>query len=243
MATRPDRHATSEVSAAFDQLGRLTLGAHDMTVLLQSVADLARTVLPGDTETSVTLVDEGRPMTAVHTGDIARQCDDAQYGADAGPCLEAARTARVIEIPDLQRDIRWPYFSAEAFDRGVRSVLSVPLPTGQHVIGSLNVYARKPDAFDGPSREVAARFAPYAAVALATMGAYRSARDMADNLEQALQSRATIDQAKGILMERHRITAEQSFQLLAQASMATNRKLRDVATHLVETGELPRPPR
>lgn len=233
----------TSVDAAFDRLGRLTLGAQDMTVLLRSVADLARAVLPGETETSVSLLDGDRPTTAVHTSDLARLCDQAQYQADAGPCLTAARTCMLTEIPDLERDVRWPHFSADAYGRGVRSVLSVPLPAREHVIGSLNVYARKPDAFDETSREVAGRFAPYASVALATMGAYRSARVMADQLETALESRAVIDQAKGILMERHRLTPEQAFRLLAQASMATNRKLRAVALQLVETGELPRPPR
>jgi AmiR/NasT family two-component response regulator len=62
---------------------------------------------------------------------------------------------------------------------------------------------------------------------------------MADNLQTALESRAVIDQAKGILMERHKLTADQSFQLLARASMNSNRKLRDVADHLVATGEFP----
>jgi AmiR/NasT family two-component response regulator len=70
--------------------------------------------------------------------------------------------------------------------------------------------------------------------------AYQRARDMADNLQTALESRAVIDQAKGILMERGRLTADQAFQALAQASMRTNRKLRDIADHLVTTGELPR---
>jgi AmiR/NasT family two-component response regulator len=86
---------------------------------------------------------------------------------------------------------------------------------------------------------VATRFAPYAAVAAGNLYAYQSARDVADNLQTALESRAAIDQAKGILMERHKLTADQALQALAQASMHTNRKVRDVADHLVATGELP----
>ena len=76
------------------------------------------------------------------------------------------------------------------------------------------------------------------------MWAYQSARDMADNLQVALESRAVIDQAKGVLMERYKLSADQAFQLLAQASMHANRKVRDIAEHLVLTGELPgAPPR
>src|SRR3954447_2951179 len=91
------------------------------------------------------------------------------------------------------------------------------------------------------SRHAAQAFGPYAAVATGNMYAYQKARDMADNLETALESRAVIDQAKGILVERHKLTPDQAFQLLAQVSMNANRKLRDVADHLVHTGELPLP--
>jgi AmiR/NasT family two-component response regulator len=74
------------------------------------------------------------------------------------------------------------------------------------------------------------------------MQAYQDARSMADNLQLALEFRAVIDQAKGILMERHKLTADQAFQLLARRSMTTNRKLRDVADQLVLTGQLPETP-
>ena len=71
------------------------------------------------------------------------------------------------------------------------------------------------------------------------MHAYQSVRDRADNLQAALESRAVIDQAKGVLIERYKLTPDQAFQLLARASMNADRKLRDVADHLVHTGELP----
>jgi AmiR/NasT family two-component response regulator len=80
-------------------------------------------------------------------------------------------------------------------------------------------------------------------VAVANMYAYQNARQLADNLEAAMQYRAVIDQAKGMLMERYKLTAEEAFKLLAQASMAANRKLRDIADHLVATGELVTPRR
>src|SRR5205085_5282682 len=103
----------------------------------------------------------------------------------------------------------------------------------------MNIYARRPYAIDEDSRSIATRFGPYAAVATGNLYAYQSARDLAENLQTALESRAVIDQAKGILIERHKLTPDQAFQLLAQASMDANRKLRDVADQLVHTGELP----
>jgi AmiR/NasT family two-component response regulator len=114
----------------------------------------------------------------------------------------------------------------------------VPLPIGEGVSGALNIYAREPNTFDEDSRSAAVRFAPYAGVAVANMYAYLDAQNLAANLQKALDSRAVIDQAKGILMERHKLTAEQAFQVLTRSSMQTNRKVRDIADELVITGEL-----
>ena len=71
------------------------------------------------------------------------------------------------------------------------------------------------------------------------MYAYEDARDMADHLQRALESRSVIDQAKGILMERYKLTADSAFQTLARVSMQTNIKLRELAETLVRTGVFP----
>src|SRR4051794_41165051 len=197
--------------------------------------------MPGNPETSVSLLVKDRPTTIASTGRLATDLDETQYDEGHGPCLHAARTGEVTEIPDTRTDDRWPDYTPRAVEHGSLSSLSIPLaidPDAQ-VTGALNVYARRPDAFDEASRSVATRFAPYAAVAAGNLRAYQSARDMADNLQAALESRAVIDQAKGILIERYKLTPDQAFQLLAQASMGANRKVRDIADELVRTGELP----
>ena len=128
-----------------------------------------------------------------------------------------------------------------AAERGALSSLSVPLriDEDEQVTGAINIYAREPNAFDTASRTAATRFGPYAAVAAGNLHAYQGARDRADNLQAALVTRGVIDQAKGILMDRHKLTADQAFQVLAQMSMKTNRKLYAVADELVHTGDLP----
>jgi GAF domain-containing protein len=233
----------ADPAEALERLGRLSLRELSMDSLLQTVADLTRTVMPGNPETSVLLLVKDKPSTVVSTGQLAVDLDETQYDRGHGPCLHAARTGELTEIADTRTDDRWPDYTPRAVEHGNLSSLSIPLAIDkdERVTGALNVYARRPDAFDEASRSVATRFAPYAAVAAGNLYAYQSARDMADNLQTALESRAVIDQAKGILMERHKLTADQAFQLLARASMTTNRKLRDVADHLVQTGELRHP--
>ena len=105
--------------------------------------------------------------------------------------------------------------------------------------GALNIYAPTPGAFDEDARSAAIAFGPYAAVAAGNVRAYQSARDRADHLEAAMQSRAVIEQAKGVLIERYKLTPDHAFRLLTLASMNANRKLRVVADDLVRTGELP----
>ena len=226
---------------ALERLGRLSLRELSMDSLLQTVADLTKSVMPGNPETSVLLLVKDEPTTVVSTGRLAVDLDETQYERGHGPCLHAARTGELTEIADTRTEFRWQDYVGRAAERGNRSSLSIPLAIDEdeQVTGALNVYARRPDAFDDDSRSVATRFGPYAAVAAGNMYAYQSARDLADNLQAALESRAVIDQAKGVLVERYELTPDQAFQLLARASMNANRKVRDIADHLVHTGELP----
>jgi GAF domain-containing protein len=225
---------------ALERLGRLSLRELSMEELLQTVADLTKSVMPGNPEASVLLLVKDQPTTVSSTGDLATDLDERQYERGHGPCLHAARTGEVTEIPDTRAEQRWPDYTPRAVEHGNLSSLSIPLAIDQdaQISGALNVYARRPDAFDEASRSVATRFAPYAAVAAGNLHAYRSAQDMTANLQTALESRAVIDQAKGVLIERYKLTADQAFQLLTRVSMTTNRKLRDIADELVRTGEL-----
>jgi GAF domain-containing protein len=170
-------------------------------------------------------------------GELAMQLDETQYGQGYGPCLEAAECGQVVEIRDGRTEDRWPDYTPRFLARGALSSLAVPVPAAQLTAG-LNVYAPRAGAFTDDDRRAVLEFASWAGVALTNMDALQDARDLAENLQAALDHRAVIEQAKGILMERHRLTAEQAFRLLAEASMHANRKLRDVAEDLVRTGQL-----
>ena len=240
MISTPDKQPATAADA-LERLGKLSLRELSMESLLQTVADLTNTVMPGSPETSVLLLVRDNPTTVVSTGQLAVDLDERQYERGHGPCLHAARTGEMVYVKDARSDDRWPDYFERAVEHGNLSSLSIPLliDEAEQVSGALNVYAREPGAFDEDSRAVGARFGPYAAVAVSNLYAYQRARDMADNLQIAIESRAVIDQAKGVLMERYRLTADQAFQLMAQASMHANRKVRDIAEELVHTGELP----
>jgi GAF domain-containing protein len=236
--TNDPNASTDRVQLALEELGRLTLREHSMQTVLQRIVELTKTVMPGTPEVSISLIIGNKPMTPVFTGQLALDCDERQYGAGEGPCLHAATSGELVEIVDMQTEARWRDFVRRAADRGALSSLSVPLPLDEGLFAAINIYARRAHAFDADSRSTVGRFAPHAAAAISNMHAYQDARNMAENLQRAMESRAVIDQAKGIMMERHKLTTVQAFQLLVEASMRANRKLRDVAEHLVVTGEL-----
>ncbi len=234
--TSSDGSGSFDPREALEELGQVSFRERSMQSLLQSVADLTKKVMPGNPETSVSLLVNDKADTAVFTGQLAMDCDESQYGRGYGPCLHAASTGELTEVADTRTEPRWRDYMVSAAERGALSSLSVPLPITEGVQGALNIYAREAQAFDDDSRSIATRFAPYAAVAASNMHAYQDARDMARNLQVALESRAVIDQAKGILMERYKWSADQAFQALVQVSMRSNTRVRAVAEHLVQTG-------
>ena len=231
----------TSAAEALEHLGSLSLRKVSMEYLLQTAADLTKAVMPGNPEASVTLLVKDHPTTVATTGQLALDLDEKQYERGHGPCLHAARTGELTEIADMRTDSRWPDYTRRATELGNLSSLAVPLviDEDERIFGSLNLYSRQLEAFDQDSRSAAMAFGPYTAVAAGNVYAYHSARSMADNLRVALETRAVIEQAKGILMERYKMTADHSFELLVVASMKANRKLRHIAEDLVTTGELP----
>ncbi len=227
--------------AALDELGRLLLAGETRRSVLQRVVDLVQRAMPPGVEVSITLVRENRPTTPAFTGPLADALDEAQYEQGQGPCLDAALGGLVVEIADGRAEDRWPDYVATFLARGARSALAAPVPVAP-LAAALNVYAASPRAFSDDDRAALLSFAAYAGAALTNLEALQDARELADNLRRAIESRAVIEQAKGILVERHKLTADQAFRMLADASMHANRKVRDVAEHLVLTGELDRAP-
>jgi len=240
--TSTDRTPAVDEAAAFEQLGSVAFSEHSLHSVLQAVADLTKQVMPGSIEASISLLVADKATTVVYTGQLALDLDESQYGRGYGPCLHAASRGETVEVKDARTEARWSDYMANAVDRGSLSSLSLPLGDPANLGAGLNIYAREPAAFDEDSRRIGHRFARFAGIAVANMHAYESARERADHLQIALESRAVIDQAKGILIERYKLTSDEAFKMLAQASMAGNRKLRDVADHLVTTGELLVPP-
>jgi GAF domain-containing protein len=199
---------------------------------LLRVSEMACAITPAD-DAGITMFVEGKLRTGVFTDPEAVEIDEAQYRTGEGPCLCAHRDRLIYRIDDTSADPRWPEFAATALAHGVHSTLSVPLTARGESLGALNLYAVMPNAFTDDHERVVVAFADQASIALANAQVYWDARQLGENLNQAIKTRETISQAVGILMAGGGRTPEDAFQVLSSASQRENRKVRDIADEIV----------
>jgi GAF domain-containing protein len=224
------------VEQLWRDLTRVVLADRELSDVLTEVTAIAAAGIPGAESTSITLVRGDRAFTAAHFGEMALAADELQYQEDAGPCMDAGRGGVVLRIDDVREEERWPAYVSRVVATGVRSSLSVPLPYQGSSVGALNCYSRKPGAFATPaSLDAGLQVAETIAVAVVNAEAHAQLADQARNMRIAMDSRAVIEQAKGVLMAQRHVTAEQGFEILRDASQRYNRKLRDIARGIVES--------
>jgi GAF domain-containing protein len=203
---------------------------------LEAIASTAVTMLSPAQHAALTVLARGELIPRASTGEPPLLLDRLQQRLGDGPCVSAAKRQSVFRIDDTREDLRWPEFCAEAARLNVRSMLCVPLWIDERGLGALSLYADQAAAFSESHERITILLATFAALALAEA-------QRADQMHDALSSRDVIGQAKGILMERHGVTADAAFSVLSRVSQAENIKLAEVARRFVETGDLPSVPR
>jgi GAF domain-containing protein len=233
----PDRHEADlsepEPWSLAEHLARtlLATGATPRDVVATISAEAVR-LIAGTRSCGVMVTDSGRHLrTVAATDPVPRQLDELQQQLGTGPCLTAARKQIVVRMHDIATDTRWSPFRAAALERGVASMLCLPLQVDAGLLGTLSLYSSEAGAFRDGAEPVARLLAALASVALA------EARH-AEHLRVALVSRDLIGQAKGILMRERRITAAEAFALLRLHSQNTNTKLVELAQQVIEAGTL-----
>jgi len=168
-----------------------------------------------------------------------RMLESLQEQFGEGPCVDAFLKDEPVRADDLAADPRWPSVGPLAAGHGVRAVLGVPIDLRDGPMGTLNVYAAHPRRWDDSEVAAIQAYTRVIASLLRTAVQAHVSGKAATQLQQALDHRSLIEQAKGILMERYKITADQAFQVLARVSQQTNRRLADVADELTRTGSVP----
>ncbi|RSN65215.1 hypothetical protein DMH01_02105 [Amycolatopsis sp. WAC 04182] len=222
----------------FVELTRLLLTASTPAQVLHQIVAAAYRVVPGADLVSVTLrAPDGTFHTPISTGEVALELDEVQYRAGTGPCVDTAdgESPGYVRSEDLKAEKRWPDFSRAAVRHGYTAILStllVPDAAPPRLPGALNIYSSRPGALDSQAQDTALLLATHGSLALATTSAVSRAELEASHLRRAVESRDVIGQAKGILMQRRGLTADEAFDLLRRTSQDLNVKLAELARTL-----------
>lgn len=228
------------VAALTTDIGGVLESIEQVSDYLERVVHAVRRHVSGCDEVGVTILSADRPHTAAYTTVQTLEIDAVQYALDDGPCLDAARRRRENLVDDLVVDDgRWPEFARECREDGMRSLLALPLISGEECVGAINLYGWAPhafDTFDASLVRVAASRCADAVVAVTTLDGVRR---LAGQLEQAMASRAVIEQAKGVIMAMRGVPEHEAFEVLRATSQKSNVKVRDLAQQIV-TGVIER---
>ena len=211
----------------------LQTGARDRSKVLTEVASMCQDAFEVRVATSITLGPPLSPELVSTDSRLAQQMDGAQVVAGEGPCQTAWDDRVTVCSRDLRSDTRWPRLDRHLADVPVESVVSVPLFVGEEIVGSLNLYGTEEALCTEGAAVSAELLGSTLCAVLQEIEIKTELTQLNDHLGKALESRATIDQAKGIVMATEGCDADEAFTVLARLSSVNNVKLRDVAARVV----------
>ncbi|SCK33405.1 GAF domain-containing protein [Streptomyces sp. WMMB 714] len=216
------------------QMARDLLAQDSVQKTLDRIVEHAVSLIDGCEAAGIMAVQNGSIQTLAATSDVVRASDRIQGDVGEGPCFDAARVPQeVYRIADMTETVeRWPRYAPEARKLGVGSMMGFLLYTEEDNLGALDIYSSRPNAFSKASEDIGWMLASHAAVA------FSSARTHAQ-LHAAMESRHSIGEAIGIVMERYKLDEDQAFAVLRKSSQDRNVKLREIVRTVTETGEIP----
>ena len=200
---------------------------------LHRLASLGVALVPGATAAAVTVTADGHGHTFAASEASAERLHQMQFASGEGPVVEALRYAEARHVQDTATEHRWPGFCRAATGAGFGSCLTLPLHASEQSSGVVALYADQARAFSGVVHDIALLFAAQGGAAVHNAEVYEQCCRMVANLRVALDSRAVIEQAKGIVHARLGITPDEAFQLISRTSQDTNEKVRTIADKLV----------
>lgn len=226
--------SVEDVHRAMTELGELRFGAMPIEETMHRIVQTTHKIFHVD-GAGLMLVDDEQRLRSVAVSDPRfERLERLQVQHDEGPCMTAYEDKHLVCAEDLAEDSRWPSFASSALDSGVRAVLASPIPYNQEPIGVVGVLSedRRPWSPEGELALLA--FTDLAALLIATMLRAEEQTELAGQLKGALDSRAVIEQAKGIVMAQQGVSAREAFNQLRATARRERRKLAAVARAIVD---------
>src|SRR5437763_11312468 len=222
-----------DVHQALVKLGKLRFGEMSVEDAIREVVQTTHAMFDVD-GAGLMLADADHHLRNVAASDDRfAHLEELQIRHQEGPCIEAFDVKELVSAEDLAEDRRWPRFSQAAVARKVRAVLASPIPYNQDAVGVVAVLSeqRRPWSAEGELALLA--FTDLAALLIASMLAGGQQSGLAAQLQGALNTRQVIEQAKGVLMGRHGISARAAYEQLRARARAERRKLGAVCAEVV----------
>ncbi|MGH3254250.1 MAG: ANTAR domain-containing protein [Streptosporangiaceae bacterium] len=227
---------TRALAERISEVARLLISDEDSDAALRRLTGLGVELVPGGTAAAVTIEGDGHALTFAASDPRIDDLHRLQFDTGEGPVVEALRHNEPRHVEDTTGERRWPAFCQAAAQAGFGSCIVLPLRTDRRPAGAVTLYGRDKNAFRGAAHDVALLFAAQGGTAVHNAAVYRTSRQMIRNLHTALESRAVIEQAKGILHAEFGVSPEEAFRLLSRMSQNSNRKVREIAAELVRGG-------
>jgi GAF domain-containing protein len=224
----------SRLAEALSELALTALSERSLKADLERLARLACRLVTDCSGASVSMTVDGSPSTVAVTDHIALQLDMVQYDHLEGPCI-AALGGDAVRIGFVPKDERFPHFAVGAADRRVLSVLSTPAIDHGDVVGSLNIYSRRADAFTAADQDVALVISSEIAHALVRSTVLAKARDIRDRLQEDFDRDIVISRAEGVVMAVYDCSAAQASDLIRRAAADNAENLVATATRILST--------
>jgi PAS domain-containing protein len=221
------------LALALVELSGAPLQHRDRAEVLRTMARLSQQAFSAPVRLSLTLGDPLTPDEVATDSPDAQLADGAQLIAGERPCVDAWHTHSRVTSDDMAADARWPRLHRHVAELEFRAALALPLLVGGTPVGVLALYSAEPAPATGAVPGAAELVASTVSTVLQEVALRDELEAVAEQLRTALTSRATIDQAKGIVMARHGCDADEAFRLLAKISSNSNVKLREIAERLV----------
>ena len=211
----------------------------DVVELLTLLTDRCVDVLEVDAAGLMLVSVEGDLRVMASSSEAVRMLELFEVQAQEGPCLDCYRAGRPVVNEDLTAlDERWPRFTPEALAGGFRAVHALPMRLRGNILGALNLFHVEPTYLQEDDIAAAQALADVATIAILQHRAAIEAQVLNEQLGQALNTRIVIEQAKGVIAERRRLTMEEAFAHLRTHARNHNRRLADVAREVI-AGTLP----
>jgi GAF domain-containing protein len=224
------------LAQTFVELADTLVGGFDLMEFLHMLTERCVELLDVDAAGLLLVDARGTLQLVAASTEQARVAELFQIQNDEGPCLDSFRSGQPVIVPDItaaHAAVRWPRFAAAAREMGFAAVHAIPMRLRDQVIGTLNLFSAAPDGLDPAVARAARALVDIATIGILQERASREQGIVSGQLQVALNSRVIIEQAKGILAERLRVTPDQAFIMLRAYSRNNNHPLTQLAGDVI----------